>query len=123
MWGQFVVTDLMFLVVGLLCEVSGVRLEVLLRGLASSLGVSGLLLVSCLANAASFSVQTKQLSRGAEAEAPPGFFAFYWRQEMAAGRSSPGCPGSPMAGLPLYRRHLYSLPLYCAASSPRSQRV
>jgi len=52
MWGHSVVSGLMFLVVGLLCEVSGVRLVVLLRGLASSLGVSGLLLVLCLANAA-----------------------------------------------------------------------
>ena len=52
MWGHSVISGLMFLVVGLMCEVSGARLIVLLRGLAAGFGASGLLLVLCLANAA-----------------------------------------------------------------------
>ena len=52
MWGHSVVSGLLFLVIGLLCEVSGVRLVVLLRGLAGGAGLSGLILVLCLANAA-----------------------------------------------------------------------
>lgn len=52
MWGHSVISGLMFLVIGLLCEVSGARLLVLLRGLAASVGVSALTLLLCLANAA-----------------------------------------------------------------------
>ena len=54
MWGHSVVSGLMFLVVGLLCEVSGVRLVVLLRGGLGSFGSVGSfgVLVLCLANSA-----------------------------------------------------------------------
>jgi len=52
MWGHSVISGLMFMVVGLVCEVSGVRVLVMLRGLCSGMGVSGLLLCLVLANAA-----------------------------------------------------------------------
>eukprot|EP00906_Rhabdomonas_costata_P015078 RCo021632 len=52
MWGHSLIAGLMFLCVGLLCEVANQRLLVGLRGLCSATGVGSVLLCLCLANAA-----------------------------------------------------------------------